>query len=85
MRLTKQRKAILEALADAEIPCSAEETFSSLPADTCDLVTAYRCLEQFERTQIVGGVRENEPGMCLDTARPPPPQHENVELPDDNA
>lgn len=60
LRLTKQRKAILEALANAEIPCSAEETFSSLPTDTCDLVTAYRCLEQFERAQIVErGVREN--------------------------
>ena len=60
LRLTKQRKAILEVLADAESPASAEETFSSLPKDTCDLVTAYRCLEQFERARIVErGVREN--------------------------
>lgn len=60
LRLTKQRKAILEVLADAESPASAEETFSSLPRDTCDLVTAYRCLEQFERARIVErGVREN--------------------------
>ena len=60
LRVTEQRKAILEALAKSEAPKSAEETFSALPADTCDLVTAYRCLEQFEKAGVVElGVREN--------------------------
>ena len=60
LRVTEQRRAILEALAGADSPKSAEETFSALPADTCDLVTAYRCLEQFEKAGVVErGVREN--------------------------
>ncbi|MBN38852.1 MAG: transcriptional repressor [Opitutae bacterium] len=60
LRVTEQRKAILEALACTDSPRSAEETFSALPADTCDLVTAYRCLEQFEKAGVVErGVREN--------------------------
>ena len=60
LRATEQRRAILEALAKSEVPKSAEETFSALPADTCDLVTAYRCLEQFEKAGVVElGVREN--------------------------
>ena len=60
LRVTDQRRAILEVLASATIPTSAEETFSALPADTCDLVTAYRCLEQFEKAGLVErGVREN--------------------------
>ena len=59
-RVTEQRRAILESLAQADSPKSAEETFSSLPDDTCDLVTAYRCLEQFEKAGVVErGVREN--------------------------
>ncbi len=60
LRVTEQRKAILEALACADSPKSAEETFSALPADSCDLVTVYRCLEQFEKAGVVErGVREN--------------------------
>ena len=60
LRVTEQRRAILEALARADSPKSAEETFSALPPDTCDLVTAYRCLEQFEKAGVVErGVREN--------------------------
>ena len=60
LRVTEQRRAILEALAKSEAPKSAEESFSALPADTCDLVTAYRCLEQFEKAGIIElGVREN--------------------------
>ena len=39
---------------------SAEETYAQLPDETCDLVTAYRCLEQFEKINAVQrGVREN--------------------------
>ena len=60
LRVTEQRKAILEVLASLDSPRSAEETFSALPAETCDLVTAYRCLEQFEKAGVVErGVREN--------------------------
>ena len=60
LRVTEQRRAILENLAQADSLKSAEETFSSLPVDTCDLVTVYRCLDQFEKSGIVeSGVREN--------------------------
>jgi Fe2+ or Zn2+ uptake regulation protein len=60
LRVTEQRKAILEVLAAAESPMSAEETYAQLPNETCDLVTAYRCLEQFEKIDAVQrGVREN--------------------------
>ncbi len=60
LRVTEQRKAILEVLASAESPMSAEETYAQLPDETCDLVTAYRCLEQFEKINAVQrGVREN--------------------------
>ena len=60
LRVTEQRRAILEALSRADSPKSAEETFTALPASTCDLVTAYRCLEQFEKAGVVErGVREN--------------------------
>lgn len=60
LRLTKQRKAMLDVLAKAENPLSAEETHSKLESATCDLVTVYRSLEQFERIGVVQlGVREN--------------------------
>jgi Fur family ferric uptake transcriptional regulator len=60
LRVTEQRRAILEVLAKADTPRSAEETFAILPQQTCDLVTAYRCLEQFEKAGVVQrGVREN--------------------------
>jgi len=59
-RITEQRKAILEVLAKAESPMSADECFAGLTNVKCDLVTIYRCLEQFEKTGIVElGVREN--------------------------
>lgn len=39
---------------------SADECFAGLTKVKCDLVTIYRCLEQFEKTGIVElGVREN--------------------------
>ncbi|MEJ6621864.1 MAG: transcriptional repressor, partial [Opitutae bacterium] len=60
LRVTDQRRAILEVLAKSDTPRSAEETFAILPKETCDLVTAYRCLEQFEKAGVVQrGVREN--------------------------
>jgi Fe2+ or Zn2+ uptake regulation protein len=60
LRITEQRRAILTVLASVDQPKSAEETFAILPEDSCDLVTAYRCLEQFEKVGVVErGVREN--------------------------
>jgi len=60
LRLTKQRRAMLEALVIAEKPMSAEEVHAKLYSGTCDLVTVYRSLEQFERVGVVQlGVREN--------------------------
>ena len=60
LRVTKQRRAMLDVLAKAQNPLSAEETHSKLPASACDLVTVYRSLEQFERAGVIQlGVREN--------------------------
>jgi Fe2+ or Zn2+ uptake regulation protein len=60
LRITDQRKSILRALAEAEAPMSAEEAHAALVNEACDLVTAYRCLDQFEKAKIVElGVREN--------------------------
>ena len=60
LRVTEQRKAILEVLARSDSPISAEETYARLPVKSCDLVTAYRCLEQFEKIDVVQrGIREN--------------------------
>ena len=60
LRVTKQRRAMLDVLAKAQNPLSAEETHSKLESATCDLVTVYRSLEQFERIGVVQlGVREN--------------------------
>ena len=60
LRVTDQRRAILKALSQSDGPRSADETHAALPADTCDPVTAYRCLEQFEKAGVVErGVREN--------------------------
>lgn len=60
LRVTKQRRAMLEVLAKAKNPLSAEETHTELHPGTCDLVTVYRSLEQFERIGAVQlGVREN--------------------------
>ena len=49
LRVTEQRKAILEVLARSDSPISAEETYALLPDKSCDLVTAYRCLEQNQK------------------------------------
>lgn len=60
LRITDQRKSILRVLAEAEVPMSAEEAHAALGGEACDLVTAYRCLDQFEKAKIVElGVREN--------------------------
>ena len=49
LRITKQRKAMLEVLSAADNPMSAEETHKNLQRVVCDLVTIYRSLEQLER------------------------------------
>ena len=60
LRVTAPRKAILEVLARADGPLSSEEAFEELKKGSCDLVTVYRSLDQFEKSGIVeSGVREN--------------------------
>ena len=60
LRITKQRKAILKVLFHADAPISAEENHARLTPSQCDLVTVYRCLEQFVKAGVVElGVREN--------------------------
>ena len=60
LRVTKQRRAMLEVLSKVNKPLSAEETYSNLKKGSCDLVTVYRSLEQLERVGVVQlGVREN--------------------------
>ena len=60
LRITEQRKAILEVLSRANAPISAEENHARLSKHSCDLVTVYRCLEQFVKAGVVElGVREN--------------------------
>ena len=44
LRVTEQRKAILEVLAKADSPISAEETYAQLPDKSCDLVTVPRAV-----------------------------------------
>ena len=59
-RVTEQRKLILQALANSESPWSAEETHASLPPGSCDLVTVYRSLDQFDKAGVIDlGIREN--------------------------
>ena len=71
LRVTQQRKAILKVLAESNSPCSAEETHSKLGCDACDLVTAYRCLVQFEKVGIVemGGRETGTRVYFLDQGR----------------
>jgi len=60
LRRTKQRQAMIELLVEAQTPLSAEETHAQLAQGTCDLVTVYRSLEQFEKIGVLQlGVREN--------------------------
>jgi len=60
LRVTRQRRAMLDVLSKVTKPLSAEETYSHLKEGSCDLVTVYRSLEQLERVGVVQlGVREN--------------------------
>jgi Fur family ferric uptake transcriptional regulator len=53
LRVTKPRLALLEALAAAGGPMSIEQLHAAVGADTCDLVTVYRCMGAFERNGVV--------------------------------
>lgn len=53
LRVTKPRLALLDALAAAGVPLSIEQLHTSVGADTCDLVTVYRCMGAFERAGVV--------------------------------
>jgi len=61
LRVTEQRKAILEVLASARLSNVGRRNFRSiLPEKSCDLVTAYRCLNSLRKWDVVQrGVREN--------------------------
>ena len=53
LRVTKPRLALLDALAAAGGPVSIEQLHVAVGAETCDLVTVYRCMGAFERSGVV--------------------------------
>lgn len=53
LRITQPRIAILEAMIQFGQPASIERIHSELSADSCDLVTVYRCLAVFEELGLV--------------------------------
>ncbi len=53
MRLTAQRKQILDILKGASLPLSAEMILESLPQDAMNLSTVYRTLDLFFAEEIV--------------------------------
>ena len=53
LRVTKPRLALLDALAAAGGPVSIEQLHAAVGAETCDLVTVYRCMGAFERSGVV--------------------------------
>jgi Fur family ferric uptake transcriptional regulator len=53
MRITKPRVSILAALNKCAKPTSIEQLHSELGADSCDLVTVYRCIAAFEEIGLV--------------------------------
>ena len=53
LSVTTPRKMILGLLLKEHGPFSAEEIFNKLPKNSCDQATVYRCLNQFEETQLV--------------------------------
>jgi Fur family ferric uptake transcriptional regulator len=56
LRSTPQRREILEKLSAAHGPESAQAIHARLRKGLCDLVTVYRCLEVFEKAEIVSRV-----------------------------
>jgi Fur family transcriptional regulator, ferric uptake regulator len=53
LRITQPRLAILAALANRPQPTSIEQIHESVGANTCDLVTIYRCMAAFEDIGLV--------------------------------
>ena len=47
LSVTIPRRLILGVLLKEHGPFSAEQIFEKLPKNSCDLVTVYRCLNQF--------------------------------------
>lgn len=53
LRCSLARLWLLETLQDADCALSAEEIFSRLPAQTCDLATLYRNLNSLVEARLV--------------------------------
>jgi Fur family ferric uptake transcriptional regulator len=53
LRVTQPRMAILSALCRQEQPVTIEQLHADVGAETCDLVTVYRCVAAFERIGLV--------------------------------
>jgi len=53
LRVTQPRMAILAALCRQEQPVTIEQLHADVGAETCDLVTVYRCMSAFERIGLV--------------------------------
>lgn len=53
LRVTQPRVAILAALCSAENPVSIESIHEQIGAESCDLVTIYRCMAAFEKIGLV--------------------------------
>ncbi len=53
LRITQPRIAILESMIKSGQPATIEQIHGDLSADSCDLVTVYRCLAVFEQLGLV--------------------------------
>lgn len=53
LRITRPRLAILAALKNRAKPISIEQLHAEVGAETCDLVTVYRCMAAFEEIGLV--------------------------------
>jgi len=53
LKLTDQRKAILQALVDNHGPFTAEEIFKIVTRRVCDVATIYRCVASLETAGIL--------------------------------
>ena len=53
LSVTIPRRLILGVLLKEHGPFSAEQIFEKLPKNSCDLVTVYRCLNQFVEHNLV--------------------------------
>lgn len=53
LRITRPRKAILEALLKRGQPATIDDIYRDLEPGLCDLATVYRCLAAFEKLKLV--------------------------------